>query len=352
MKQLYLDVHVIQTVPPSCVNRDDTGSPKTAVYGGTTRARVSSQAWKRAMRLYFADEQTGLDQDKIGIRSKKVLKLLEEELAQRGYSKNAKKAAEDAFKKAGIKLDKDNNTGALFFISWNQVQALADAVMSEEDDAKKYKEALRSKPSVDLALFGRMVASDASLNFDACSQVAHSISTHSVQNEYDYFIAVDDLKPEESSGAGHIGIIEYQSATLYRYATVNISSLKEMLGTDTLEAVNGFVKAFLLSMPSGHQNSFANRTTPDFAYITLRDDQPVNMAGAFEKPVYTLNEGYVKKSIEALRQYAQDTYDNFISSPVQEFHVGECSDGLGKKINLKELEGILGEIVPSLLGEE
>ena len=38
-RRLYVDLHVIQTVPPSCINRDDTGSPKTAVYGGATRAR-------------------------------------------------------------------------------------------------------------------------------------------------------------------------------------------------------------------------------------------------------------------------------------------------------------------------
>lgn len=36
--RLYVDFHVLQTVPPSCVNRDDTGSPKTALYGGATRS--------------------------------------------------------------------------------------------------------------------------------------------------------------------------------------------------------------------------------------------------------------------------------------------------------------------------
>ena len=27
-KRLYVDFHILQTVPPSCINRDDTGSPK------------------------------------------------------------------------------------------------------------------------------------------------------------------------------------------------------------------------------------------------------------------------------------------------------------------------------------
>ena len=54
-KRLYVDFHVLQTVPPSCINRDDTGSPKTAMYGGVLRARVSSQPWKHAMRKDFAE---------------------------------------------------------------------------------------------------------------------------------------------------------------------------------------------------------------------------------------------------------------------------------------------------------
>ena len=49
-KRIYLDIHILQTVPPSCVNRDDTGSPTTARYGGATRARESSKAWNRAAR--------------------------------------------------------------------------------------------------------------------------------------------------------------------------------------------------------------------------------------------------------------------------------------------------------------
>lgn len=70
-QNLYVDFHVLQTVPPSCVNRDDTGSPKTAVYGGVTRARVSSQAWKRAMRQMFLEEfpETEVGAHKTGYRN-------------------------------------------------------------------------------------------------------------------------------------------------------------------------------------------------------------------------------------------------------------------------------------------
>lgn len=78
-KRLYVDFHVLQTVPPSCVNRDDTGSPKTAVYGGATRARVSSQAWKHAIRKMFAEEMA--DMVETGKRTLKATDLVVGELA-------------------------------------------------------------------------------------------------------------------------------------------------------------------------------------------------------------------------------------------------------------------------------
>ena len=138
---------------------------------------------------------------------------------------------------------------------------------------------------MDMALFGRMVADDPSLKYNAAAQVAHSISTHAVKNEYDYFTAVDDCQTD-STGAGHLGTVEYNSSTLYRYATVNVLELAEQLGAEqAAETVRAFGEAFLFSMPTGRQNSFANRTLPDAVYVTLREDQPVNLCGAFERAV-------------------------------------------------------------------
>ena len=86
----------------------------------------------------------------------------------------------------------------------------------------------------------------------------------------------------DNDGAGHLGTTEFNSSTLYRYATVNVAELNGHLGKDTAMAVRGFAQAFLLSMPTGKQNSFANRTLPDAVYVTVRRDQPINCAGAFE----------------------------------------------------------------------
>lgn len=349
MSNYYLDLHVLQTVPPSCINRDDTGSPKTAIYGGVTRARVSSQAWKHAMRNMFTEIFT---EEQIGVRTKNPVELVVKELEQLGYEGKVEKTAAEALKKGGIKLNKDNKSDALFFMSRMQARKLAELIISGEDDSKTYKMAMVDFPAIDIALFGRMVASDPSLNFDAAAQVAHSISTHEVKNEYDYFTAVDDLASDDNAGAGHLGTVEFHSATLYRYATVNLRELRKNLDADTAQAVKGFVKAFLLSMPTGKQNTFANRTVPDFAYVTLRKDQPVNLAGAFEKPIYTRKEGYAEKSVQALEEFAKKTYDTFVDAPQEAYCVGEKGENLGSKTSLGELLEVLEKRICEYCEEE
>lgn len=172
-KRLYVDFHVLQTVPPSCVNRDDTGSPKTAVYGGAVRARVSSQAWKHAMRVMFTEEMS--DAVETGYHTKKGTDLVAEQIKALAPDKDALKLAQKVIADAGIKSD-DKGTKALFFMSTAQAKALAELAVEGCKDKKQYKEALKAAPSADMALFGRMVADDPSLNYDAAAQVAHSIS--------------------------------------------------------------------------------------------------------------------------------------------------------------------------------
>lgn len=311
---IYVDIHVLQNVPPSCINRDDTGSPKAAKYGGATRARVSSQSWKHEIRKMFKEI---FDEDKIGIRTKRVMQMIADEIKKIsiGYDdESANKLAKKALENAGIKLDKDDKSSVLIFFSKAQAQALAELVINESKDKNDYKNSLKKMPSVDMALFGRMVAADASLNFDAAAQVAHAISTHAVHNEYDYFTAVDDLAKDEETGAGHLGTIEYNSSTLYRYATVNARELQSSLGISASEAIKGFVEAFVRTMPTGKQNTFANRTVPDYIYITIRGDQPINLVGAFEKPVAGTN-GFLEESENRLKSYAEDIYRKYASYP-------------------------------------
>ena len=358
--RLFLDVHVLQTVPPSCVNRDDTGSPKSAVYGGAVRARVSSQSWKRAMRAMFGEL---MPKDSLGKRTKRIVGMVQREIENLGEVENSEEAAVNVLGAAGLKIKSpEKGTDALFFMSIAQAKALAK-LAAEDDDARsknpskdsklKAQQALRDNPGIDIALFGRMVADDPSLNTDACAQVAHSISTHKVNREYDYFTAVDDLSAEDNAGAGHIGTVEFNSSTLYRYATVAVHELHRYLGDETPEAVNAFVNAFLCSMPTGKQNTFANRTLPDGVLVTLRNDQPINFAGAFERPVQAginTDQGFVKGSATALATKAQNVYNNWLGAPEVTFVVGEALNELGDPMPLKEMINSLGQTISERLG--
>lgn len=320
--RLYVDLHILQTLPPSCVNRDDTGSPKTAVYGGVTRARISSQSWKRAMRVMFEEL---LPEEKLGKRTKRIVGMVAEEIRTAGSGIDPEDAAQKVLEAAGLKIKSaEKGTDALFFLSRAQAKALAELAVecpeiiegkATKESKTKAQNALKLYPGIDIALFGRMVADDPSLNTDACAQVAHSISTHKVSTEYDYFTAVDDLSPKDNAGAGHIGTVEYNSSTLYRYATVAVHELHRQLREDTVDAVCAFVRAFVFSMPTGKQNTFANRTVPDAILLALRKDQPINLVGAFEKPVQTSGGGFVDASAKALAGHAEQVSRDFAGAP-------------------------------------
>ena len=360
-ERLFVDIHVIETLPPSCVNRDDLGSPKTAVYGGVTRARVSSQAWKRAVRMEFEQMQV-----ENGKRTKHLEELLTDEILKLApQNEKAQELADFILSEINIKLDKDHKSKALFFISPAQLKALAKVALRygiikkppKNSDGQKIETyntylrekdaAIRENASLDVALFGRMLADDPSLNLDAAAQVAHAISTHEVHNEFDYYTAVDDK--EGTVGAGHLGTMEFNASTMYRYATVNPLELEKSLGNETACGVRKFVEAFIRSMPTGKQNSYANRVRPDAIYVTVRKDQPVNMAGAFEKPVKAGKEGYVEPTLRCLREYAEETYRDYYDQPALALSVG--LEGLGEKTSLNGLLDTLEAYLEKQLAE-
>ena len=189
-KRLYVDFHVLQTVPPSCVNRDDTGSPKTAVYGGATRARVSSQAWKHAIREMFKDEYM-LNAEDIGSRTKKIADVVEKQIKLLAPDADAAKLAKKVVKNTGFKVDEksgEDKLKTLFFLSEAQAKALAELAIADCNDPKRYKDALGTAPSVDMALFGRMVADAPSLNYDAAAEAGADTGGHNHQCSFHSFL--------------------------------------------------------------------------------------------------------------------------------------------------------------------
>lgn len=365
-KRMYIDIHVIQTIPPSCVNRDDTGSPKTCTYGGTNRSRVSSQSWKRAVREYFKDT---VDERELGTRTKKIVELVANEIVRQDPSISEAKAQEmsaGVLSTAGIQIAKDKKgkgkgkeaneetvpeAKALFFMSRKQAENVAAVAISGDYDKKKVQAALNAGCGIEIALFGRMVADDPSMNADASAQVAHAISTHSVVNEYDYYTAVDEMSPADNAGAGMIGTVEFNSSTMYRYATVAVHDLRRQLSDDpsvTAMAVREFIRAFVLSMPTGKMNTFANRTVPEYVLIELRNDQPVNCAAAFESPVQQGRDGggYSENSIKALESYVS-SISSFVSPVVMEWRIGgqACpdKDTVTLQTALDQIESVISE---------
>lgn len=314
-QRLFLDIHAIQTVPPSNINRDDTGSPKTAQYGGVTRARVSSQSWKRAIRKYFYDKG---DTQNIGIRSCDIVKYIAKKIVDKDNSISVEDAitlVEKTLNAAKLST-KDQKLKALFFISNNQADKFAQACLDKKTDKTELQEILKTDTSIDIALFGRMLADDPSLNEDASSQVAHAISTHAIESEFDFYTAVDDLAPEDNAGAGMLGTLEYDSSTLYRYANIALHDFYKQLGDkeEVIDAVKLLVEAFVKSMPTGKINSFANQTLPQAVVVSLRSDRPINLVSAFEEPVKSEN-GYVDKSIQKLfAEYVK--YEKILDKPI------------------------------------
>lgn len=299
--RLYIDVHILQTVPPANLNRDDNGNPKEAHFGGKRRSRVSSQAWKRATRLHFAGRVAEQD---LATRTKRIAGELAKRLQARTSigEEGAQRLAGALLRPMGISAGKKaGDTAYLLFFARRQLEGIVDLVSGRAAelaalDDKALEEAVKDLPvreelqkghTADVALFGRMVADIPGMNVDAATQVAHAISTHAVELEFDYYTAVDDENTEEETGAGMIGTIGFNSATLYRYATVGLHQLAENLGEDkaAVDAVDLFVDSFARSMPTGYGNSFAHRTRPNLVAVVVRADQPVNLVGAFENPV-------------------------------------------------------------------
>ncbi|MCK7676291.1 type I-E CRISPR-associated protein Cas7/Cse4/CasC [Corynebacterium pygosceleis] len=332
-QNLYLDIHIIQSVPPSCINRDDTGSPKTAFYGGVRRSRVSSQAWKRAARANFKNH---LNTDELGERTVVAVNQIATKIRELRPDIEKNVATDLAVKTltaSGIKVKepkakKDENqkttpvTGYLLFLSRRQITSLARLGLDSHDSGKAVTKkaaqaAVTNDRSIDIALFGRMITDAPELNSDATCQVAHALSVHPAITEFDYFTASDDNKTADTAAAEMIGTVEFTSSTLYRYATINVPALVEQLGSldAACRAVEAFIACFTLSMPTGKQNTFGNRTRPELIMVSLREDQPVNFVGAFEDAIRSTS-GYGEKAAIKLAEHATEDDRTYGTEPL------------------------------------
>lgn len=419
----HLEIHILQSFPVSCLNRDDFNQPKTAIFGGVTRARISSQCLKRAIRekaaaspdsgLFFGGKRTRLFIPKI---KESLMRLGEDEekadiLSRCAGHYLAKLDTKDVRRVKTMmflsSLEIDSISKMLFGLDENSKQELVSAIKNanpesfedeetsdeeEEDvieepkvkltkeDKKKAKDAERKakfdkaeadnkkkkassdglkkivngilknafkklsknglvSDAADIALFGRMVANDPSMEVEAASMFAHALSVHKSDNEIDYFTAIDDLQPSEDHGAGMTGTIDFNSATYYRFAALNLDMLFDKDHLACLDSkqrtavVTEFVSATITAIPGARMNTMNGNTLPAYVLIVVRESgHPIQLVNAFENSIRS-DSGYIATAISKLAEEYKSLSDTWGIEAVY------C-----KEIPKTPLANILGEL--------
>jgi CRISPR system Cascade subunit CasC len=340
---MYVECHILQNFAPSNLNRDDAGNPKDVTFGGFRRGRISSQCLKRAVRMEFARDGS-LPPDLLGTRTKRLVSEIARRLVVAGRPPDSAAAvAAAAVASAGFTLVGEQKTQYLLYLGQAEIEELArlcethwepllaasapDSTEAAAPSGATKKGKRGSKPSavppgiakeiagflrnggrsVDVALLGRMLADLPGQNVDGACQVAHALSTNRMEVDFDYYTAVDDLKPDDSAGADMIGVVEMDSGCFYRYSNVNVRELTANLGGDlevSRRALDAYLRATIAAVPSGKQHSTAAQNPPSLILCVVREKGLWSLVNAFVDPIAPGAEGdLVARSIRALDRY-------------------------------------------------
>ncbi|MDU0289567.1 type I-E CRISPR-associated protein Cas7/Cse4/CasC [Saccharothrix longispora] len=399
---MHIDIHVLHSVPYSNMNRDGLGSPKETIYGGKVRTRISSQSWKRAVR-----EEVEKQLGESTVRTRAIATGVAEVLVGRGWeADSARKAGRAVLFSADATAKRaegssggvapDNGTDLSKVLFWVPTTALAeladlceqhrDAIETtslpdadgtdENGSAGDSVEAVKkpakgrakgkgaAKPEIVLPsaqvdtilrrrsatinLLGRMLAEMPGHNVDGATLFAHAFTTHETSVDFDFFTAVDDLKP--STGSGHLDTAQYASGVFYRYSSVNIVDLTTNIGDsdDALTVIDTYLRAFCSAMPSGKQRTTGAMTPPDLVHLALRR-APLSLAGAFEKPVLAGDDGgYAEPSRARIAHYT-DRVHKFLGKEALLWH-GHASVDDGY-VALGERHDSLHDLITAAMNE-
>ena len=332
------EIHMLKNYPPTNLNRDDTGAPKTCLFGGVMRGRVSSQCLKRSWRT-SPSFRAEIGDENLGIRTRKLPVLVAEKLVEMGVTQEFADAIQPRLTGIGNKEGKEtkdgNATAQVIFYANEDIAAVAETVKALLENCKTVKDVQKLKAkdiqaavtgadvrpvTLDIALFGRMVTSDAFRDVEASMQVAHAISTNKVSVESDYFTAMDDMLSGNSMnelGAAMIDDVDFNSSCYYIYASIDTDALAENLkyADNAEEIVRKAIPVLLRTMaftnPSGKQNSFAGHVMPSGVMIECKEKKiPTSMVNAFVEPVGKHGD-LVKLSAEKLAAEVDMTARNF-----------------------------------------
>jgi len=338
----HIALHILQPFPATCLNRDDVGAPKSMIFGGVTRARVSSQCWKRAIRLlakqfspeHFAGDRTRRAADDLAAALKKLGLKDESEptavavcrafLSDKETKPKAKAKGKKAKPEAGTPEETDddaeqpdNQTSTLLYFSPGEIQTMAEAIVKAKgagDDVQKAASSAAKKftrkDAADIAIFGRMVANDPTLNIEGAGNFPDPFSTHKCDNDLDFWTAVDDRKGEgDDAGAANMGHAEFNAACYYRYLSLNLDllanedHLKGIGKEGRQQVVSAFLRAAVLAVPSAKKTGKNGDCFPEFALGLVSSGQPFQLANAFESPVRANGQGWLAPSVEAMEKH-------------------------------------------------
>ncbi|EFC82261.1 type I-E CRISPR-associated protein Cas7/Cse4/CasC [Parafrankia sp. EUN1f] len=391
MTARFVDIHLLQTVPYSNLNRDDLGAPKTVVYGGKSRTRVSSQCWKRQVRL---EVETALDDP--AVRTRRIITAVAQRLTGQGWpaelaayagrqvllsagKKGIKTEAADTGNGesngggAKSKADKTEISSVLLYLPVAGLDALATLAAAHRDRleaeiAKKTATpravlpvdevaAILSSRTGTINLFGRMLAELPGGKVDGAVQVAHAFTVHATDPEVDFFTAVDDIPAFGDAGSGHMNAGEFSAGVFYRYASLDLAGLVANLDGDkatAFELTRHFLGAFVAALPSGKRTATAPNTLPELIYVAVRQDRPISLAAAFERPVPAgIEGGHGEPAREALSDYAAGLHQFWGEDEIilhgQASIDGKTRDGLGD--GYTSWPALLGATLDAAAGE-
>lgn len=394
---MFLEIHAIQTLPPSNPNRGKNGDIKTATYGGVLRSRMSSQSQKRSARQWY-QQYSGIERSQFAQRSK----LWHQELAPRlswasdEHRENIARLLIAALNASPEKLFANAiEPGNLLFLADHEIEKLAvlaekfsdllyklsddlNAFIEYESGDKKVK--FSDHPSAktlqpllnsivknlvgtvpgDIALFGRMMATLTETSVDGSVQVAHALSVNACpkteadkswrKGEIDFFSAIDDMQTKADSGAGMIGEISYHAPTHYRYANIAVHEVVRLMGDKNVAraSIDGFINGFIRSLPSGYSRQFAHGCLPEFVMLQVREGCPYSLISAFEQTInepvagLSISQLAVNRLLDRRRQmldvYGDDTVDMAISA-ITDHYAGAMSfdDAIAKTLSTSVL---------------
>lgn len=317
---------MLQNFPPSSLNQDEVKDPKQTNFGLINRGRISSQCLKRAIRENMRET---LNDQKFGVRTCRMPEIIGDKLLKEGVSEDIVtilKSRLTGFGNAANTEKKPKNgeylTSQTMFLTTedfahiiNIIKELLKTHTTKEDVEKITAKDLESlctqngyrELNIDVALFGRMITSNVFKDVDSAVQVAHSITTNKVVLETDYFVAMDDSgMKKDDVGADMIGITKFLgTACYYKFICLNVKQLwNNLIGNDhpsraitttsiiktesiLNKTIKEFVKAAVVSIPSGKQNSFAALTFPSCVVMETHksNGRVISYANAFESPV-------------------------------------------------------------------